>query len=382
MIQFRRTDPQFDSFRVHRPIAVVLTGLVLSLMMLGSGRVSAAPTTPTTQTTPKASTNPTASTARVAIAPFAGEKEALAISNALVGELARTSIERLIAPDDFVNERVFEPRATEIRRWAYNSAVDAIVVGRVYSTGKDAKQTRIIETVIRSGHSGAALSRQEVSSRAKAGYQDSIQELALLILGDLGISPAAVEPTSIDELSKGRASAGSPQSAASNAADDRSAETGKGDLASDFSSSGFRSDAPIEINSEEAEIISHADGRRLIFQRNVHVRQANVSLRSDRLEAFYQKGESEPRELRAEGNVRIVQDDRRARCDNAIYMRKASRLICRGHAELIQGCDIVRGESIEFDLAGNHAVVDGAASIVIEPEHDGPSTCAPDQGDL
>ncbi len=89
-------------------------------------------------------------------------------------------------------------------------------------------------------------------------------------------------------------------------------------------------------------------------------------LRSDRLEAAYTKGESEPHELIAEGKVQIVQNDRRAKCDRAIYQREANRLICSGHAELVQGCDIIRGESIEFDLAGEQARVEGAASIVIQ----------------
>ena len=94
----------------------------------------------------------------------------------------------------------------------------------------------------------------------------------------------------------------------------------------------------------------------------------NVTLRSDRLGASYRKGESEPRELVADGSVQIVQDDRRAKCDHALYVRESNRLTCRGRAELVQGCDVVRGESIEFDLAGEQARVEGAASIVIQPE--------------
>jgi lipopolysaccharide export system protein LptA len=365
MIRFHSADPPFASIRVHRSMAFLLSGLMLSLIVLQSGRALAGSTSATTQSLSRI--------ARLAVAPFAGEKEALAIAHALVDELSRTSIERLIAPGDFVATRTFEPRAADIRRWAYNSAVDAIVVGRVYLTGKDAKQTRFIEAVIRSGHSGAALSRHAVSSRFGDSYQQAIAELALLISGDLGLLPESRDETPDDRRSAKATDADPPQTSEGSEA--------KG-LASDFSTSGFRKDAPIEISAEVAEIISRNDGRRLIFQRNVHVRQANVSLRSDRLVAFYQKGESEPRELQAEGNVRIVQDDRRASCDRATYLRKASRLVCRGHAEMVQGCDIVRGESIEFDLAGQHAVITGAASIVIEPEGDGGSACIVDEGQL
>jgi lipopolysaccharide transport protein LptA len=142
-----------------------------------------------------------------------------------------------------------------------------------------------------------------------------------------------------------------------------------------FSDSKFRSDTPIEIKADEAEIIDRDEGRHLIFRRNVWVRQDSVTLRSDRLEAFYAKGESEPRELIAEGNVKVDQHDRHAKCHRAIYLRDENRLTCIGRAELVQGCDIIRGDSIEFDLAGDQARVQGAASIVIQPEDAAPSAC-------
>jgi len=356
MIQSHSGLQRIDSIRSHHNRVVIVVGLVVSLV-LSQARMGSA-----------------AVTDRVAVAPFAGKPEALVISKALAARLARTPIDRLIAPGEFVAERSFEPRASEIRRWAYNSAVDAIVVGRVYSKGQDDERTRIVETVIRSGHSGAALSRQTVSSSASDGLAEIVENLARLILGDLGIRDAPGDEKMNDGTPTPVPGSLEPKGEAVGG--------GASELDSSLTSSGFRSDAPIEISSEEAEIISRNDSRRLIFQRNVHVRQANVSLRSDRLEALYVKGESEPHEMRAAGHVTITQGDRFAKCDRATYQREASRLTCRGHAELIQGCDIVRGESIRFDLAGNHAVVNGAASIVIEPERDEPSGCAARLGEL
>ena len=149
-----------------------------------------------------------------------------------------------------------------------------------------------------------------------------------------------------------------------------------------LSNSDFRDESPIQIKADEAEIINRPEGRRLIFQRNVLVRQDNVTLRSDRLEASYLKGESEPNELIAEGQVQIVQNDRRAKCDRAVYLREASRLTCTGRAELMQGCDIIRGRLIEFDLAGDQARVEGAASIVIQPKEKEPTTCTKSRGQM
>lgn len=322
-----------------------------------------------------------ASALRVAVAPFAGEVGALAIAKGLAGELAERDVERLIAPGDFVADNSFEPRAADVRRWAYNSAVDAIVVGRVYVVGRDGRQTRVVEAAVRSGHSGAELSRHEVSLGSDAELGQSLENLAASILSGLGYAERADNASVVSgaALEGGGHAAAGRDPVGAQVATANGASQG---LELDFSHSGFRSDAPIEIKAEEAEIINREDGRQLIFQRNVVVKQANVSLRSDRLEAFYRKGESEPRELLAEGRVAIDQGDRRAKCDRAIYLREAHLLTCHGHAELVQGCDIVRGESIEFDLAGDQARVEGAASIVIHPENEVPTDCRTTQGSL
>ena len=362
MSQFYRANPSCDSDRFARRTshAAILCSLGLVLLFAGVSHAAAVQ--------------------RVAVAPFAGEVDALAVAIGLASELAERNLERLIAPGEFVAENSFEPRAADVRRWAYNSSVDAIIVGRVYSVGKVGRQTRVVETVVRSGHSGAELSRHEVSLASDAKLDQSLETLALSILAGLGHKKPLQEanPPSGDPADAAGRGAGAHPAAAQVAPADGS---GQG-LESELSASGFRSDAPIEIKAEEAEIINRDNGRRLIFQRNVVVTQANVSLRSDRLEALYRKGESEPRELLAEGRVSIDQGDRRAKCDRAIYQREANSLICQGRAELIQGCDIVRGETIEFDLAGDKARVEGAASIVIRPESDIPTDCSPAQGSL
>jgi lipopolysaccharide transport protein LptA len=365
MSRFCCADHRFDSGRFARRTAQAASVFSLALALLIAGEVVAA------------------ATLRVAVAPFEGEVDALVIAKHLAGELAERDLERLIQPGDFVAENIFEPRAADVRRWAYNAAVDAIVVGRVFSVGNVEGQSRVVEVVVRSGHSGAELSRHEVSLASGSEIGPSLETLAASILAGLGYRE---RPSDANVPGGGNLEQGG-QSPASGLADVQgtTAEGTEQGLDLSFSQSGFRGDAPIEIKAEEAEIINRDDGRRLIFQRNVVVRQANVSLHSDRLEALYRKGESEPRELRAEGRVSIDQGDRRAKCDRAIYQRETQVLICRGHAELVQGCDVVRGESIEFDLAGDQARVEGAASIFIQPESpDGEMSidCGPARGSL
>lgn len=314
----------------------------------------------------------------------------MSVARALVRKFSQHAVQRLIAPGDFVTRSAFEPDASEIRRWAYNSAVDTIVVGRVYrqkTTGQSGP--RVVETIVRSGHSGGELFRRDVVVAREGDLDRKIGELAASIL--YGLSHADEAPPEGSQSSPpmppspatpvvSANAAGTPSSRPSDA--DADADSRGHGLSVATSKSEFRRDAPIEIKAEEAEIIRREEGRKLIFHRNVRVRQDNVTLRSDRLEALYRRGESEPRELIAEGRVVIVQNDRRAECDRAVYLRESSRLTCSGHAQLTQGCDIIRGERIEFDLSGDRARVEGAASIVIQPKGESPADCAVSRGKI
>lgn len=320
---------------------------------------------------------------RVAVAPFAVEGVAgravepdradlgLRVAKVLTARLGLRDPERLLPPGSFVASDELEPQAESVRRWAWQAAVEAVVVGRV-ARPEGAASREVVEAVLRSGHSGAELARHAVALDAVGSLDASMDRLAAALLADLGHADAPVAS------SDPAGSVGPSGEVPGGVAPTRDAGAGAGDarggrrgLDADLGLSNFEKDAPIEIHAEEAEIVSHDDERLLVFQRNVRVRQANVSLRSDRLEALYRKGESEPRQLVAQGRVHVDQDGRRARCDRAVYVRDDQTLQCTGHAELVQGCDVVRGESIEFDLARDRARVEGAASIVIRPDEDG-----------
>ncbi len=324
---------------------------------------------------------------RIAVAPFAGGVQAERVAEAIVGELRQHTLDpldRLITPGDFVAEPRLEPSAEKIRRWAYNAAVETVVVGRLIASngaveGSDGEHR--IEIVLRSGHSGAELSRHDTVIANLEQIQDAGGRLAAAILSDLGSSDSG-SGEGVSQVSQHRVGFG-PRSAWAPRSDGGSAPRGQGNrrgLDSALVLAGFDYDAPIEIKADQAEIVNRKYGRELIFQRNVVVRQANVTLRSDHLKATYRKGESEPERLVARGRVNIDQGHRRARCDRAIYLRDAQQLTCTGHAELFQGCDIVRGKSIQFDLARDRARVDGAASIVILANGDAQATCGKARG--
>lgn len=124
---------------------------------------------------------------------------------------------------------------------------------------------------------------------------------------------------------------------------------------------------PLSITSDALEAFKAEGRRRLVFTDNVEVRQADVTIRTDRLEAFYAPEANQPQRLIATGSVVVRQGEREARCQRASYDRETDRLVCSGEARLIDGEDAVRGEMIEFDLARETVVVTGGAAVVLHP---------------
>jgi lipopolysaccharide transport protein LptA len=130
----------------------------------------------------------------------------------------------------------------------------------------------------------------------------------------------------------------------------------------------FRSDAPISIKSDELEAVDRDGVKKFVFTGRVHAVQADLELDSDRLEAFYPKGESQPDRLVAIGHVVMTQTGRRALCEKATFYRVDQKVVCVGDAQLEQECDRVRGTEIVFHLDTEVLNVNGAADVRIHPD--------------
>ncbi|MCH7601124.1 MAG: hypothetical protein IH881_00635 [Myxococcales bacterium] len=135
-------------------------------------------------------------------------------------------------------------------------------------------------------------------------------------------------------------------------------------------------DEPIEIVSDELEVVAVGDARKFTFTNHVHVVQGDMQLFAGHLEAIYPAGASQPERLDARRNVRLLEGDLEVRCNEVTYLREDGLVICRGDALLLQGCDEVRGEQIEFYLDQERVKVLGAASVLLRFERDVESDCA------
>jgi len=135
----------------------------------------------------------------------------------------------------------------------------------------------------------------------------------------------------------------------------------------------FDGDRPLSIHSDELQSVRTGDSRKFIFTRNVVVLQDDMTIKSDRLEAFYPPKSSQPSRMVATGRVRMTSGENEARCDQATYERAKELLICRGNAELQEGADCVTGSWIEFDLVADTVKVGGGATVMLGGDDDAPS---------
>jgi lipopolysaccharide transport protein LptA len=140
--------------------------------------------------------------------------------------------------------------------------------------------------------------------------------------------------------------------------------------------------APMDIEADELEAVrGEAAGERVVFRKNVRVKQEDLRISCDWLEAVYPKqAGGRPDRIRAKGNVHMRQADTEVVCEEAEFGKDQCQLECMGGSKLAvlkRGDDIVRGTQIDFDLCSGTLRVKGAR-LQIRPK---PAQAAkPEQG--
>jgi lipopolysaccharide export system protein LptA len=135
---------------------------------------------------------------------------------------------------------------------------------------------------------------------------------------------------------------------------------------SDYLSLGRGSDQPIDITSKNMNAKNIPGGKEVAFQGNVGVKQGDVTLSCDRLVIVYdektvdktgegkvkklskgQENVSQIKSITASGNVKIVQNERMAVADEALYdnVNRTIRLK-GGRPKLREGSDVLIGDPI------------------------------------
>lgn len=116
---------------------------------------------------------------------------------------------------------------------------------------------------------------------------------------------------------------------------------------------------PITITSNNME--ARKKENLVIFKGDVKAEQKDYTLYSKELYVYYADGQ-EIKEMIATGNVRIVQLNKVATGEKAVYTRENRTVVLTGNPQAEQDCDIVKGDKITIYLDEDKSLVEGGAN--------------------
>jgi lipopolysaccharide export system protein LptA len=123
---------------------------------------------------------------------------------------------------------------------------------------------------------------------------------------------------------------------------------------------GHDSSAPVDVTADRIEVQDRSD--RAIFAGNVHVRQASLSLDTERLTVAYSSsGGVQIRRLDASGGVTVRSPSETARGNFGIYDLDRKLITLVGGVQLNRGGSQIMGSRLVIDLNSGRAVIDGGA---------------------
>jgi len=123
---------------------------------------------------------------------------------------------------------------------------------------------------------------------------------------------------------------------------------------------GHDSGAPVDVTADRIEVQDRSD--RAIFAGNVHVKQASLSLDTERLTVAYSSGGGvQIRRLDASGGVTVRSPSETARGNFGIYDLDRKLITLVGGVQLNRGGSQIMGSRLVIDLNSGRAVIDGGA---------------------
>lgn len=141
---------------------------------------------------------------------------------------------------------------------------------------------------------------------------------------------------------------------------------------------GTNPDLPLQINAAQLEV-DHAR-QEIIFKDQVVARYKDVILYTELLKIHYQPKPAEGKKdspleavgiekidrIEAVGQVRLVQEDRVATGDRAVYYPEAEKIVLSGNPQLWRGQNSIRGDEVVVFIKENRVVVRGRPSQRVE----------------
>ena len=127
---------------------------------------------------------------------------------------------------------------------------------------------------------------------------------------------------------------------------------------------GHDTNAPVDVSAQRIEVQDRAD--RAVFVGDVHARQADLTLDTDRLTVAYSSKAGagngtgvQIHRLDAAGGVVVHSPSETAKGDFGIYDIDRRLITVLGNVQLNQGSNQVNGSRLVIDLDSGRAVIDG-----------------------
>jgi lipopolysaccharide export system protein LptA len=132
----------------------------------------------------------------------------------------------------------------------------------------------------------------------------------------------------------------------------------------------FNKKDPIYISSDWMEVDQKKNT--ITYKGRVVTTQADMTMRSETLKAYYDPDMKQMKEIVAEGNVQARQGDRVATGDKAVFNDKTKTVTLTGNPVMRQGNSQVSGTRITYYINEDRAVAEGKDRVrvraVIFPE--------------
>lgn len=114
---------------------------------------------------------------------------------------------------------------------------------------------------------------------------------------------------------------------------------------------------PIHVTSDRLEADDEA--QIVIFSGNAVATQDDVTIHADRLTIKYTGEKREIVQVIADGQVRIVQQEKLATGEKAVYYNQEERVVMTGSPKVTEGDNSVEGQEITLYLNEKRSVVSG-----------------------
>ena len=112
---------------------------------------------------------------------------------------------------------------------------------------------------------------------------------------------------------------------------------------------------PIEITALQLEVLQQQ--RQSIFTGEVVAKQGEMTLYAEKLIVVFQQDQDQVERLNAIGGVRVLQLDRVATAEQAVFHQAEETLVLIGNAEVTQGQNKVSGDEITLYLKEDRTLI-------------------------